>query len=382
METDLWKRLPLPDNYEFAFLNAPSYFQTKNLHRLPELKSFMSEYPPDLDSILKGIAPVPEEPVPKGKIPAKLARTSVQGIFSQMVTTNPFTAEYRLVTTKSSSTSRTAEKDLQLLPPKGETEEDKLTGEDAEGLGENIDEREPEEPAVKIEHSLKFRPKDAKLKNQIICSPGLNLIKALVKYMELLKIVKPCTDSVLEHLMGIYEFYAYCVFLAFTPWEYQQKLLQKYPLDGPLEFDRIFSMMRIKANYAGLCKYLFKVHADLKAEYDKISATPGETIVAKGLLCPKLNEGVKLDDTTSLNAVYEKIVAVESCHYVFEVLYKMQPRIVECLATNDRKAKLKAFWERNFEAISQMSEYMYLTHPIKGLKVWFWFPVFFFKKKT
>ena len=50
-------------------------------------------------------------------------------------------------------------------------------------------------------------------------------------------------------------------------------------------------------------------------------------IVAKGLLCPKLSEGIKLEDTAGLNAVYEKIVAVESCHYVFEVLSKMQSHI-------------------------------------------------------
>lgn len=69
------------------------------------------------------------------------------------------------------------------------------------------------------------------------------------------------------------------------------------------------------------------MHNELKEEYKKISNTPGETIATKGLLSPKLSELIKINDTASLNAVYEKIVAVESCHYVFEVCQKMQKHI-------------------------------------------------------
>ncbi len=114
---------------------------------------------------------------------------------------------------------------------------------------------------------------------------------------------------------------------------------------------------------------MFRVHDELKDEYVKIASTPGEVIVAKGLLCPRLNEGVKMEDVAALNAVYEKIVAVESCRYVLEVLFRMQSHIQIGLNTPERKMKLKTFWTRNNEAIDQLSRYMYLTHPIKSIKV-------------
>ncbi len=62
----------------------------------------MSEYPPDLISLLKGIT---EEPaVPAGRKPSGNGRVSLTGrasqsLFAQMVSSNPFSQEYRLVTT-------------------------------------------------------------------------------------------------------------------------------------------------------------------------------------------------------------------------------------------------------------------------------------------
>ncbi len=96
-----------------------------------------------------------------------------------------------------------------------------------------------------VGHTLRAKQRTVGLKNQIICAAGLNLIKALFRYIELLHIVRPCVDTVLSRLTGIFEFYVYCVFLAFTPWDAQQRLLQKYPED-PVEFERIFAMYRAK----------------------------------------------------------------------------------------------------------------------------------------
>lgn len=75
----------------------------------------------------------------------------------------------------------------------------------------------------------------------------MHLIKALVKYIELMHILKPCTENILDNLLQLYEFYVYCVFLAYTPMEYQQKLLQSYGLEKSVEFERIFSMYRLKS---------------------------------------------------------------------------------------------------------------------------------------
>jgi len=196
----------------------------------------MSEYPIDHENLLKGISE--ENTSNKAKqMPSKSRQT--QGLFSQMVSGNPFSCECRLITTSAKDRKTQPITNPTLQAPKGEQEEEK----GAEDIEEDIDEKGPGEQKIMIEHSLtKFRTKDSKLKNQIICSPGLNLIKSLVKYIELLHILKPCTETVLNHLMGIYEFYAYCVFLAFTPWEYQQKLLQKYPIEEPVDFEKVFSI--------------------------------------------------------------------------------------------------------------------------------------------
>lgn len=113
---------------------------------------------------------------------------------------------------------------------------------------------------------------------------------------------------------------------------------------------------------------MFRVYDELKGEYTKIASTPGEVIVAKGLLCPKLSSEIKMDDTAGMNAVYEKIVAVESCHYVLEVLKRMEPRIQDCLFASELRDRLRTFWARNVEAVGQFAEYMYLTHPTKSMK--------------
>lgn len=234
----------------------------------------MSEYPPDASLQLEGMASEGEASTKKG-------------MFSQVVNANPFAAQYRTVA-KCAAAKTPKHKPLRL------------------GSKEELD-----------------RAYEAK--EQVICTPGLSLIKCIIRYVELLHILKPCTGLILEHVKELYEYYIYCVFLLFTPLKNQQRLLQKYPLEEPIDFDKISAMHRVQTSWAVLRKFLFKVHDDLKRECHQ---TAEEKV--KALLAPKLNAKVKLDDIHTLNGVFEKIIAIESCYYALSVLTKMNTDIVVC----------------------------------------------------
>ncbi len=72
----------------------------------------MGEYPPDLDSLLRGIADPGNEKyhTPNTDHTSRARSPHVQGIFAHMVATgdNPFAADYRLITTKGASVQQSA----------------------------------------------------------------------------------------------------------------------------------------------------------------------------------------------------------------------------------------------------------------------------------
>jgi len=226
----------------------------------------MEEYPDNIGEELEGLS---EE----GEVIIK------KGLFSQIVNTNPFTSQHRPIT--SQSTIKTVKVRL-------------------------------------INHT-----EDNKGLEEVISNPGLSLIKSITKYIELMHVIRPYKKLVLEYIREIYEYYVYCIFLLFTSLKYRQRLLQKYPLEELIDYNKVFTMYRVQSNYDKLKKYLFKVHGDLKSA---CQSNTQEKV--KSLLAPKLNPNIKLDDVHTLNGVFEKIVAIESCYYVLNTLHRINTKIL------------------------------------------------------
>jgi len=276
MEIDLWKRLPLPDNYEYSLFTR---------YRLPELRNFMLEYPPNIKSLLSEISSEDSKPQHTTKPREVLSQLSV----------NPFTVECRLITTQTIAKPQSFKK---------------ITVDDDEL---NLDEIEPDESPITVSKSIEFYHKSFKLKNQVICSPGLNLIKSLIKYVELMHIIRPCKELILKYFMEIYKYYIYCLFIVFTPGEFKIILIPS----GTMNLERAFSVLRAQAKYTKLAKYLKKIKESLQKE-----STPIEE-----LLPTSINDMVKLGDSKTLNGACEKIVAIESSYYIFEALQKIKGKI-------------------------------------------------------
>jgi hypothetical protein len=219
----------------------------------------MGEYPDNIVKELEGLS-VEGEVIKKG-------------LFSQIVDTNPFTTQHRPITNH---------------------------------------------PIIKtIKVKLINNTANSKGLEEVISTPGLSLIKSIIKYIELMHVIRPCTKLLLEYIREIYEYYVYCVFLLFTPLKYQQRLLQKYQLEECIDYNKICTMYRVQSNYAKLKRYLFKVHGDLKSSYQRIAQEK-----VKSLLAPSLNPNIKLDDVHTLDGVFEKVVAIESCYYALNTLHK------------------------------------------------------------
>ena len=127
MEIDLWKRLPLPNNYEYFNRNF----------RLPEFKSFMSEYPFDIKSLLKGI--LDENDCSPDKPRQILSQFSV----------NPFSTQYRVITTQTHD------------QVKGQGLDSCRT----EDFDENLNEMEPGESGIILNSSVELSHKTFRLKN-------------------------------------------------------------------------------------------------------------------------------------------------------------------------------------------------------------------------
>ena len=205
-------------------------------------------------------------------------------MFSQIITSNPFDDEYRMITKQTKEIHKKS----------------------------NL---------VLMEDNNNFN----ELKDQIICNTGLSLVKSLIEYIKLLYIIRPCKDLIIEYMKKICEYYVYCVFLLFLPVSYKQTILQNYPLEYPVDYSKVFNMFRIKENCKELRKYLFKVHSDLKHECEK---NEEDKAIIKALLGPKLNSKINLEDTSTLNGIYEKVVAIESCYYIFNSFRGMQNSIL------------------------------------------------------
>lgn len=280
---------------------------------MPELKDFMREYPLDVKSLLSEISNDNSKPRSGEKL---------RGVLSQL-SANPFAGECRLITTQAAAKSTSQ----------------KLAAADDDEL--NLNEIEPDELPIAITKSIEFHHKSFKLRSQVICSPGLNLIKSLVKYIELMHIIAPCKDLTMRCLMDAYRYYVYCLFLIFTPAEHKQTLM----LSSPMNLEQAFLLLKAQAKYPKLAKYLMRVKNNLQ----------NEQIPVEELLPTTINDMVKLNDGKSLNAACEKIVAAESCYYILEALHKLKARIevrssltmVGMSGRKPRKASAKQFLDRN-----------------------------------
>ncbi len=201
METDLWQRLPLPEHYEYVLPMSLAYLS----FRLPELKVFMPDYPHTKRELLTSLTVRPRPGSDKSVPPwNSLKRVS-----------NPFEAEYRLVTTKP---GLMAQERLPASPSKSPTSAlrpAQEAGTPEEDLLENVDEGETGAGIAAVRTLSSHQTKPGR--RLMICSPGLNLVKAMSKYVELMYIVTPCPDLILDRMQVLYKFYIRSVFVLFIP---------------------------------------------------------------------------------------------------------------------------------------------------------------------
>jgi len=169
-----------------------------------------------------------------------------------------------------------------------------------------------------IKQTLIYKKENSKEKLIMLCNPVVVMVKSLVKHVELLWILKPLTEIVLNNVFDVYEFYVYGVLVLFTPRELRQVISQTSS-----SFEELFNIHRMKVNYPHLSNFISRFS---KEKHNKAIESHNY---------PVFNKRKHTDLLTSIN---EKIVAIESCRYGLDALYKLKDKIEVIISNINRNA--------------------------------------------